>query len=253
MRPSRALSVITVCTFGSRSRSTPCPPLTPPDQEPYCDNGQVGTYAGVYKRGPAAGAKSYGGYSNYWRGPAHFAVAIPDNLDPAEAAPMLCGGVTVYSPLVEYGAGTKAKDVGILGIGGLGHFGILFGKAMGANITAISSSHRKDEDAKKLGAEKVLVMGDNAKEAFKGHHRSLDLIICASSECSPGVDEWIGYGDGDGSDAEQGQEHKLIDRRPQPPAQRPLAPPPPARQFRLRRRARGRLDPQTAPVQHDYE
>lgn len=95
---------------------------------------------------------------------------------------MMCGAVTVYSPLVEYGAGTKAKDVGILGIGGLGHFGVLFAKAMGANVTAISSSHRKDEDAKKLGASKVLVMGDDAKAAFKESKRSLDLIICASSE-----------------------------------------------------------------------
>lgn len=94
---------------------------------------------------------------------------------------MLCGGVTVYSPLKQYGAGTTAKNVGIVGIGGLGHFGLLFAKAMGAHVTAISSSHRKDEDAKKLGADQVLVMGKDPKAAFKGHERSLDLIICTSS------------------------------------------------------------------------
>jgi D-arabinose 1-dehydrogenase-like Zn-dependent alcohol dehydrogenase len=97
---------------------------------------------------------------------------------------MLCGGVTVYSPLKRYGAGTTAKNVGIVGIGGLGHFGLLFAKAMGANVTAISSSHRKDEDAKKLGADQILVMGDDAKAAFKDSVGTLDLIICTSSECS---------------------------------------------------------------------
>lgn len=95
---------------------------------------------------------------------------------------MMCGGTTVFSPLKQYGAGTTAKDVGVVGIGGLGHFAILFAKAMGANVTAISHSHKKDDDAKSLGASKVLVTGDDAKKAFKGSERSLDLIIVSSSE-----------------------------------------------------------------------
>lgn len=84
-----------------------------------CDNGQTGTYNGVYSReGPGKGAKSYGGYADYHRAPGHFVVKIPDGLDQALAAPMLCGGVTVFSPLRQYGAGKTAKDVGIIGIGG---------------------------------------------------------------------------------------------------------------------------------------
>jgi alcohol dehydrogenase (NADP+) len=88
-------------------------------RESYCDDGMVGTYNGVYKKGNGKGDKSYGGYANYNRAPGHFVMKIPDGLDPAFAAPMLCGGVTVYSPLTQYGAGTTAKDVGIIGIGGL--------------------------------------------------------------------------------------------------------------------------------------
>ncbi|GAA5851803.1 hypothetical protein JCM8547_000059 [Rhodosporidiobolus lusitaniae] len=90
-------------------------------REPYCEQGQVGICAGVYKRdGPGKGHKSYGGYANYHRAPAHFCVKIPDELDPAVAAPLLCAGGTVYSPLTQYSAVQRAKDVGIVGIGGLG-------------------------------------------------------------------------------------------------------------------------------------
>jgi hypothetical protein len=86
--------------------------------ENYCYEGQIGTYAGVHKDGH----KSWGGYANFSRVPGHFVVKIPDGLPLAIAAPMLCGGVTVYNPLKKYGAGTERKDVGIIGIGGLGHF-----------------------------------------------------------------------------------------------------------------------------------
>jgi alcohol dehydrogenase (NADP+) len=142
----------------------------------------VGTYAGNFMRDtPAKGDKSYGGYANYWRGPSRFVIQIPDGVDPAAAAPMLCGGVTVYSPLKQYGAGTSAKDVGVVGIGGLGHFALLFAKAMGANVTAITHSLSKDEDAKKMGASRVIHTGSDISEAIKGQERSLDLIICSSS------------------------------------------------------------------------
>jgi alcohol dehydrogenase (NADP+) len=139
------------------------------------------TYCDKYKR-TSAGHKTYGGYANFWRGPAHFTVAAPASIEPADAAAMMCGGVTVFAPLKKYGAGTTAKKVGIVGVGGLGHFAILFANAMGAEVTAISSSHKKDEDAKKLGAKQVIVTGDDAKAAFKGHERSLDLILVSSSE-----------------------------------------------------------------------
>lgn len=94
---------------------------------------------------------------------------------------MLCGGTTVFSPLKKYGAGTTAKDVGVIGVGGLGHFGLIFAKAMGANVTAITHGTSKTEDAKKMGASEVIVTGNDAAAAIKGKERTLDLIICSSS------------------------------------------------------------------------
>jgi alcohol dehydrogenase (NADP+) len=87
-------------------------------RESYCRKGQVGTYNGKF----SDGSKSYGGYGDFSRVPGHFVVKVPDSISSAIAAPMLCGGVTVYSPLRQYGAGTERKEVGIIGIGGLGHF-----------------------------------------------------------------------------------------------------------------------------------
>lgn len=152
-------------------------------REPYCDQGQVGTYNGRYKRdGPGKGDKSYGGYADYHRAPGHFVLLIPAGLDPAMAAPMLCGGVTVYSPLVQYGAGTTAKDVGIVGIGGLGHFGLLFAKALGANVTAISHSENKRADAEKMGATRFIATHSGGKKDFAPYARSLDLIIATTND-----------------------------------------------------------------------
>ncbi|KAK4056075.1 hypothetical protein OIO90_002806 [Microbotryomycetes sp. JL221] len=151
-------------------------------EESYCDKGQCGTYAGrYYRQANSKGDKSYGGYATYHRAPAHFVVPIPKDLDPALAAPMLCGGVTCYSPLVRYGAGTKAKDVGIVGIGGLGHFGLLFASALGANVTAISHSESKKADAEKMGATRFIAT-HGSEDAFKGHERSLDLIIATTND-----------------------------------------------------------------------
>jgi len=83
----------------------------------------VGTYNGKYPDG----SKSYGGYADYCRAPSHFVFKIPDGIPSEEAAPMLCGGITVFSPLHKNGAG-PGKKVGIVGIGGLGHFGLLYAK-----------------------------------------------------------------------------------------------------------------------------
>ncbi|WWC67864.1 uncharacterized protein I206_101781 [Kwoniella pini CBS 10737] len=150
------------------------------DMENYCSKGMVGTYNGKFSR-TSEGSKSYGGYANYWRGPSHFAIPIPAGLDPAEAAPLLCGGGTVFSPLVQYGAGKEAKNVGIIGLGGLGHFGVTLATALGADVTVISHSARKQKDAEELGAKHFLITGDDEAKAFKGHERSLDLIICTSN------------------------------------------------------------------------
>ena len=91
-------------------------------QENHCTK-MVGTYNSKYPDG----SKSYGGYADYWRGPSHFVIKIPDSILSEEAAPMLCGGITSFSPLKHNGAG-PGKRVGIVGIGGLGHFGLLYAK-----------------------------------------------------------------------------------------------------------------------------
>jgi alcohol dehydrogenase (NADP+) len=94
---------------------------------------------------------------------------------------MLCGGVTVYNPLVTNGAG-PGVDVGVVGIGGLGHFALLFAKALGANVTAISHSERKKEDALALGASKFIATHSGGQQDFAPHARTLDLIICTTND-----------------------------------------------------------------------
>lgn len=145
-------------------------------KESYCSGGMTGTYNGKY----ADGSKSYGGYSDYGRYPAHFVVKIPDGLSMAEAAPMLCGGITVFSPLKQNGAG-PGKKVGIVGIGGLGHFGLLFAKALGCeSVVAISRSSAKKADAAKLGATHFIATSEDPKWN-KNNSRTLDLIVSTVS------------------------------------------------------------------------
>ncbi|KAG4421367.1 hypothetical protein IFR04_005550 [Cadophora malorum] len=143
--------------------------------EHYCTKGNIGTYNGKYPDG----SKSYGGYADYCRAPAHFAVKIPDSISNAEAAPMLCGGVTVWSPLTKNGD-IKGKKVGIVGVGGLGHFGLLWAKALGASeVVAISRTDSKKEDALKMGASKFIAT--EAEGWAKKNYRSLDLIVSTVS------------------------------------------------------------------------
>jgi D-arabinose 1-dehydrogenase-like Zn-dependent alcohol dehydrogenase len=139
-----------------------------------------------YGRGKAgaAGSQPKGGFANYWRGPAKFAIPIPKGMDLASAAPMLCGGITMYGPLERKGAGKTAKRVGIVGIGGLGHFGILFAKSMGAEVTAISRSRDKEADAKELGADHFIAMSEGADD----YKNTLDLILCTISRYSSSCD-----------------------------------------------------------------
>lgn len=154
--------------------------------EQYCPR-ITGTYNGKY----ADGSKSYGGYANYWRGPAWFVFKIPDNLASADAAPLLCGGVTVFSPLLNNGAG-PGKSVGVIGIGGLGHMGVLFAKAMGCDrVTAISRTNSKREDSLKgLGAD-IYIATDEDKNWGKTHARSLDLIISTVSSSKMPLSQYL--------------------------------------------------------------
>jgi alcohol dehydrogenase (NADP+) len=143
--------------------------------EQHCPK-MVGTYNGKYPDG----SRSMGGYADFVRVPAHFAIKIPSALKSEDAAPMMCGGITVYSPLKANGAG-PGKRVGIVGVGGLGHFGILFAKALGCEkVMAISRRRNKVEDAKAMGATDYIATSEDEKWARK-HARSLDLIISTVS------------------------------------------------------------------------
>ena len=142
----------------------------------------VPTYDGQFPDG----SKSYGGYAKYWRGPAAFAFHIPDNLPSAHAAPMLCGATTVFSPLkraIPDPATRARKTAGIVGIGGLGHFGILFAKALGyKRVVAISRSSTKKSDALKLGADAFIATAEDKDWQSSGEHvASIDVIVCTVS------------------------------------------------------------------------
>ncbi|KAK6906768.1 hypothetical protein I203_100755 [Kwoniella mangroviensis CBS 8507] len=134
------------------------------------------TFNSTYHRGKATNVPSKGGFAKYWRGPSKFVIPIPSGLDLDIAGPLMCGGVTIYSPLERYNIG-PGKKVGIVGVGGLGHMGIQFAKAMGAEVTAISRTESKKEDAIKLGAEKYIATGDDLKKAFGEYTRYFDLVI----------------------------------------------------------------------------
>lgn len=146
-------------------------------KEPYCARELVNTYGSVY---PNDEGKSYGGYADYNRTNGHFVVPIPEGLSSEDAAPMLCGGITVYSPLKQNGCG-PGKTVGVVGVGGLGHFAVLFAKALGADrVVGISRKGDKREDAIKLGADEYIATAED--EGWdKKNRRTLDLIICTIS------------------------------------------------------------------------
>ena len=129
------------------------------DLEQYCLEGPTMTYATPDR---ADGSNTMGGYSNSIVVSEHFVVRIPEKLDLAAAAPILCAGITTYSPLKHYGV--KAGDkVGILGMGGLGHMGIKFAKAMGAEVTLFTRSASKAEEGRRQGADHVIVSTDAAQ------------------------------------------------------------------------------------------
>jgi alcohol dehydrogenase (NADP+) len=121
-----------------------------------------------------------GGYANYWRGPSHFVIKIPDALPSDVAAPMLCGGITAFSPLTQNGAG-PGKRVGIIGLGGLGHFGVLGAKMLKCDkVVVISRTRSKEADARKMGADDFIAT-DEDKDWVRKHRTTLDLIVCTVS------------------------------------------------------------------------
>jgi len=144
--------------------------------ENYCAKAFVATYADPHLNSDI----SQGGYALYHRCPGHFVIKIPEALRSADAAPMLCGGISTYSPLRHNGCG-PGKRVGIIGLGGLGHFAILWAKALGADkVLAISRKRSKKADALSLGADTYIATDDDP-EWGKHNVRSLDIIISTVS------------------------------------------------------------------------
>ncbi|TFY76689.1 hypothetical protein EWM64_g7324 [Hericium alpestre] len=139
------------------------------DNENYCPK-SISTYNNQYPDG----VRTMGGYSTGMIANEQYVFPIPEALSSAEACSMMCGGLTVYSPLRRNGAG-PGKKVGIVGIGGLGHYAILFAKGLGAEVFAFTHSHSKDDDIKKMGADHVVFTGEEGFE--KKHAMTLDLII----------------------------------------------------------------------------
>ncbi|HZR57589.1 MAG TPA: NAD(P)-dependent alcohol dehydrogenase [Terriglobales bacterium] len=124
------------------------------------------------------GGVTYGGYSDSIVVNQRFVLRVPANLDPAGAAPLLCAGITTYSPMRHWGV-TKGKKVGVVGLGGLGHMGVKFAHALGAHVIVFTTSPKKTEDALRLGADEV-VISRNADEMQK-HADSFDFILDAVS------------------------------------------------------------------------
>jgi uncharacterized zinc-type alcohol dehydrogenase-like protein len=142
--------------------------------EQFCPNGTL-TYNFPDRH---LGGVTYGGYSDSVVVDERFALRVPENLDLAGAAPLLCAGITTYSPMRHWGV-TKGKKVGVVGVGGLGHMGVKFAAALGAYTVAFTTSPSKKDDALRLGAHEVVV-SKNADE-MKKHAGSFDFILDAVS------------------------------------------------------------------------
>ena len=139
--------------------------------EQYCVEGMTGTYNTLERDGKTV---AMGGYSNMFVIDEDYAVHIPENLDLAGVAPLMCAGITLYSPLKNWKAG-PGKKVGVMGLGGLGHMGLKFAHALGAETTVFSHSPEKEADAKAMGADHFVVTKD--VKSLEKLEKSFDLIL----------------------------------------------------------------------------
>lgn len=144
-------------------------------EEQYCENHMTLTYNAEDR---VLGGVTYGGYSDNIVVDEAYALRVPNGLDPAGAAPLLCAGITTYSPLRHWEV-AKDQKVGIVGLGGLGHMGLKFAKALGAHVALFTTSPNKTADAVRLGAEEVIISRDSA--AMQKHVGSFDFILDAVS------------------------------------------------------------------------
>lgn len=141
------------------------------DLEQYCENGAVMTYNGPDEH---LGGHTYGGYSESVVVDKEFVLNVPENIDANAAAPLLCAGITTWSPLRHWDV-QEGDKVGIIGLGGLGHMGVKFADALGAEVVMITRSPEKADDAKRLGADEVLISTDS--EQMKSHKGSFDFLL----------------------------------------------------------------------------
>jgi len=140
------------------------------DMEQFCPN-QTFTFNGLDKH---LGGVTYGGYSESIVVDEHFVLHIPENLNLAGVAPLLCAGITTYSPMRHWGD-IQGKKVGVAGLGGLGHMGVKFARAFGAHVVVITTSPNKKEDALRLGADEVIV--SSHADEMEQHAGSFDFIL----------------------------------------------------------------------------
>lgn len=141
----------------------------------YCLEGFVPTFAGVERDGVTV---AQGGYSTGIVIDENYVVAVPEGLDSASAAPLMCAGITVYAPLTRFQAG-PGKKVGVVGLGGLGHLAVRFAHALGAEVTVFSHSPGKEADARALGADHFVVSSDDA--AMASRESTFDIVVNAVS------------------------------------------------------------------------
>ena len=144
----------------------------PDDPEQFCEEGATFTYNSKERVAPER--TTFGGYSDRIVVEERFVVVVPGNLDLKAVGPLLCAGITTYSPLRHWGVGPGQK-VGVIGLGGLGHMGIKFAKALGARVVMITTSPEKGRDAQRLGADEVLLSRDEG--AMATHKGSFDFLL----------------------------------------------------------------------------
>lgn len=142
------------------------------DLEQYCENGWTGTYNSVDKH--MQDQQTYGGYSTSFVVDQKFVLRIPENIDVKGAAPLLCAGITTWSPLSHWKV-KKGDKVGVVGLGGLGHMGVKFANALGAHVVMITTSPEKAADAKSLGAHEVLISKNETD--MQKHANTFDFIL----------------------------------------------------------------------------
>ncbi|MET4077770.1 NAD(P)-dependent alcohol dehydrogenase [Janibacter sp. UYMM211] len=152
--------------------------------EQYCVEGNVATYGATDRDGTI----TQGGYSTHVVVDADFVLRVPEGLDPAAATPLLCAGITTYAPLRKWGVGPGSK-VAVVGLGGLGHMAVKIAHALGAHVTVLSQSLKKQEDGLRLGADEYYATSD--KTAFEDLAGRFDLIINTVS-AKIAIDSYLG-------------------------------------------------------------